>query len=275
MANFTRTLVRPRETSVHGTLFLPQGQRPAAGVVLVGGSGGAEPSLLAQSLAAEGIATLSVAYFARPGLPPTLAGISLEYFRTSIRLLIDALPSRDIPVLILGGSRGSEAALLAGVHFGDLVDGVVVTVPGNVVLCGWPPGGPAWLMEGQPLPYVSRFGPDCGNPEAIIAVERIPGPILLISAGADEVWPSGAMARAISARLDSKGHLQGHKLLEYPGAGHSLGYLLPGVPSSPVALHLTDLPETRAARADAWPKTVEFIRSCPPRRQDTIAQYHR
>ncbi len=92
MADFTRTLVRPRETSIHGTLFLPQGERPAAGVVLIGGSGGGEPSLLAQSFAAEGIAALSVAYFARLGLPPELAGISLECFRTSLRLLIDALP---------------------------------------------------------------------------------------------------------------------------------------------------------------------------------------
>lgn len=238
--------------------------------MVIGGSSGREPSYLAERLAEDGIAALSLAYFGRPGLPPALVGIPLEYFRAGILALRNALPSPEIPVLTLGASRGSEAALLAGIHFGDLVDGVVAAVPGNVVLCGWPPAGPAWLLAGRPLPFVKRFGPESAEPEAIIPVERVQGPILLLSAGADTVWPSEAMAEAMGARLDSRGHPFGHRVLNYPEAGHLLGYLVPEVRTGGLPVGLTDDPATQAARAEAWPATLEFIRTCPKRRRAAI-----
>ncbi len=60
---------------MHGTLFAPAGAAPAAAVLVIGGSGGSEPSYVAGALSREGMAALSVAYFARPGLPPRLRGI--------------------------------------------------------------------------------------------------------------------------------------------------------------------------------------------------------
>ena len=36
---------------------------------MIGGSGGSEPSCVGEALAHSGITALSVAYFARPGLP--------------------------------------------------------------------------------------------------------------------------------------------------------------------------------------------------------------
>jgi dienelactone hydrolase len=48
---------------VHGTLFVPVGAAPAAAVLVIGGSGGSEPSYVAGALAREGMAALSVAYF--------------------------------------------------------------------------------------------------------------------------------------------------------------------------------------------------------------------
>ena len=64
---------------VHGTLFAPAGARPAAAVLVIGGSGGSEPSYVAEALAREGMTAMSVACFARPGLPRQLRGIRLEY----------------------------------------------------------------------------------------------------------------------------------------------------------------------------------------------------
>ena len=208
---------------VIGTLFKPRTEGPVPGVALIGGSGGLEPQLSARRLAEEGFATLSVAYFQREGLPPTLREVPLEYFEKALEALRRSLGPRCGPLVVLGVSRGSEAALLSGVHFPDLVHAVVAIAPGNVVLCSWPPGGPAWMLKGRPLPYVSRFGPTADNPEAVIPVERIRGPVLLISAGADRVWPSSAMAAAMASRLKEQGHPYPDEHVDYPHAGHWLG----------------------------------------------------
>lgn len=259
MAPFTRTVLRPSESGVFGTLFVPENSKPRGAAVLMGGSGGSEPSYTAEALAENDIAALALAIFGRPGLPPQLRDVPLEYFRDALHLLRDALPSPNVPIMTIGTSRGSEAALLSGVYFGDLVQGVIAIVPSNLVLCSWPPGGPAWLLKGSPLAYVTHFGPHSEVPEAVIPVERIQGPILLMSAGADQVWPSAAMARAISKRLDSLGHSWGHRVLEYPEATHALGYLSPDLPDGLPLPNLFDWPSDRAARTDAWPKVLDFL----------------
>lgn len=48
-----RVLRRPA-AQVHGTLFVPAGAVPAAAVLVIGGSGGSEPSYVAEALAREG-----------------------------------------------------------------------------------------------------------------------------------------------------------------------------------------------------------------------------
>jgi dienelactone hydrolase len=102
--------------------------------------------------------------------------------------------------------------------------------------------------------------PDCADLDALIPVELVPGPVLLVSAGADQVWPSADMARALSRRLHEHGDPHGHTILEYPEASHSAGYLLPHLPPGVLPQEITDLASDKAARADAWPRTVEFIR---------------
>ena len=257
MADFAvRTLRRPG-APVHGTLFRPA--RPCAGVLVIGGSGGSEPSYVGEGLARAGIGALSVAYFGRPGLPGQLRDIALEYFLGALRLLEETL-GFGVPLVLLGMSRGSEAALLTAIHSGGGVDAVVLAVPGNVVAGSWPPGGAAWLLGGRALPYVAHSGPESEDPAAIIPVELVPGPVLLVGAGADRVWPSGEMARALSGRLREHGDVHGHMVLEYPDAGHSLGYLIPQLPPGLLPSDLVDEPVDQAARADAWPKVVEFVR---------------
>jgi dienelactone hydrolase len=254
----TRLLRRPAEP-VHGTIFVPVSAPPRAAVLLIGGSGGSEPSYVAEPLASAGIAALSVAYFARPGLPGQLRDISLEYFFSALEVLRDQLPP-DTPLAVLGMSRGSKAAMLTSIQSGVRVHGVLVTVPGNIVAGSWPPGGPAWLLDGRPLPYASHADLAFEDPRTLIPVEQVPGPVFLLAAGADRVWPSAAMARALSRRLREYGDPHGHVLLEYPGAGHGIGYLIPRLPAGLSPPELTDTDQDRDARADAWPKAVQFIR---------------
>ncbi|MGC8487976.1 MAG: acyl-CoA thioester hydrolase/BAAT C-terminal domain-containing protein [Clostridia bacterium] len=255
---------RPPEDPVYGTLYMPADPEVRVGVVLIGGSSAVEPFFLGEALAREGIAALSVAYFHRTGLPDTLAEIPLEYFLSAVRLLRDALPP-DTLVAVSGTSRGSEAAMLTAIHAGGLVGAVVANVPGNVVLGSWPPGRPAWLLQGRPLPTADDFGPECDRPEAIIPVERVPGPMLLIAAGTDEIWPSLPMARAISERLKRHGDRYGHRVLEYPGTKHSLGYLVPQIPAGLLPEDTEDDAQTQAARADALGHVIRFLRDLPDR----------
>jgi hypothetical protein len=157
-------------------------------------------------------------------------------------------------------SRGSEAAMLAAIHSPIPVRGVLATVPGNVVAGSWPPGGPAWLLDGRVLPYVDHPGPECEDPDALIPVElgtwaNPPG-----GRGADQVWSSAGMARALPRRLREHGNLHGHTLLDYPEASHSPGYLLPHLPPGLLPQKITDQAPDNAGRVDAWPKAVEFIR---------------
>ncbi len=245
---------------VIGTLYLPQANDPFPGVLLIGGSDGREPQFSAKRLAQEGFATLSLAYFGRPGLPPSLRDVPLEYFETALRALGQALSPPHGPLVVLGTSRGSEAAFLAGIHFPDLVSAVVGMVPGNVVLCSWPPGGPAWTLHGKPLPYVSRFGPTADDPEAEIPVEKIRGPVLLISAGADQVWPSTPMARAMISRLKAHGHPYADLHVDFPHAGHG-GESVGGGGRSNVSSASSD--GTRPNGADGsspLTRVVEFLR---------------
>ena len=67
MADFTTRTLRLPSAAVHGTLFVPVAAESSVAVLLIGGSGGSEPSYVGQALAAEGVAALSVAYFAQPG----------------------------------------------------------------------------------------------------------------------------------------------------------------------------------------------------------------
>ena len=260
MADFTVRTLRPSSAPAYGTLFLLAAAEPSAAALVIGGSGGSEPSYVAQALAGEGIAALSVAYFGREGLPAQLRSIRLEYFFSALEILRTELRSSTTPIALLGMSRGSEAAMLTAIHSPVRVDGVVATVPGNVVAGGLPPGAPAWLLDGQPLPFVDHAGPDCEKADALIPAELIPGPVLLVAAGADQVWPSAAMAQALSRRLREHGDPHGHKHLEYPEASHSLGYLIPQLPTGLLPPGITDRAEDKKARADAWPMAVTFIR---------------
>lgn len=71
------------------------------------------------------------------------------------------------------------------------------------------------------------------------------------------------MAQALSARLRRHGDPHGHIVLDYPDAGHWIGYLIPRLPPGLLPPGLTDQPADQIARADAWPKAVGFLRCLP------------
>lgn len=230
--------------------------RPA--VLLFGGAdGGLQPYVdaAAELLASHGFPALAVGYFGLPGLPAALAGVRLEYFMGALTWLRGQPGVDRGHVVTFGISRGSEAALLLGAHRQDLVQGVVALVPSNVVHCAFPDcGGPSWTLDGTPLPYTRQFdGPTpTDEPAAVIPVERIAGPVLLVCAEADETWPSCPYARAIDQRLTDHGDPNAHQLLAYAAADHSIGGLVPDQPGT--ASRADALGE-----ADGWPRLLDLL----------------
>jgi dienelactone hydrolase len=219
-------------------------RRPA--VLIFGGSeGGLAVADLAKLLASHGYPTLALAYFGAPGRPASLFRIPLEYFARAAGWLRRTTAAASAgtaaggtaarPLVAWGFSRGSEAALLLGVHFPGLVSAVIAGSPSSVTNEAFsssgalPPGEPAWTLGGRPLPVASPPGDprSAGNPAAVIPVARIRGPILLLAGADDRLWPSPGYGRAIMATLAAHHDPYRHQLKVFAGAGHVAGFAMP------------------------------------------------
>jgi len=252
------------EDGLVGVFYAPLHAHRRPGVVIFGGSEGGYHTLIGALLAAHGYPTLSLAYFARPGLPENLEHIPLEYFAKALRWFA-ARPQVDAARIAVGGvSYGSAAALLLAIHYPELVHAVIASVPTNVGLCGLagtPPvcSGYAWTFGGRPVPYTTQFGNPAptDNPNAIIPVERIRVPIFLDCAGRDEKWPSCPYAQAIVARLKAHGSRAPRVLYEYPDAEHFVGAFDPYEPGFGTTEYSYEA--TERAREALWPRLLAFL----------------
>ncbi len=198
-------------------------------------------------LAARGYPTLDLAYFGESGLPQH-PPVSLEYFAKALRWLGHRPGVDPRRLWVMGWSLGSEAALLLGTHYPNLVHGVAALSPNNMVDC-------SWTFGGQPVPCA-----------VAIPVAKIRGPVFLDCGGADTSWPSCPQAKAAMAELAAARDSYPHELLDYPQAGHGIGTLLPYYPGLAADDALWGIGGDTVvanplARADQWPKLLAFLRN--------------
>jgi dienelactone hydrolase len=283
--------VEARERGLVGMLFLPLGAGPHPGVIVLGGSSGGMREPVAALLASHGCAALALAYFGAEGLPPRLSNIPLEYFEAALDWMAARPEVRGGRCALLGTSRGAELALLLGTTFPQ-VGAVIAYAPSGVLWGAVGAAGPAWTYRGEPLPVV----PDRVPPEldaemsdrepisaaewylynledeaalgpATIAVERIAGPVLLISGEDDQMWPSTLMAERIMRRLAEHHFAWPYRHLRYPDAGHLIGS-----PWQPTTVNTRRHPTAGAtfayggtptgqahANADSWNTVLEWL----------------
>lgn len=244
----------------------PAAQDNHVGIVEFGGSGGGIGIPIGAMLAARGYPTLDLAYFGEPGLPQAPKDLSLEYFAKALRWL-GRQPGVDPHRLwVMGWSLGSEAALLLGADYPNLVHGVVGLAPNDVADCSIGSGSPVWTFEDRPVPCTKQFNKlhPTDNPAAVISVTKIHGPVLMECGEQDSSWSSCAHSKAVMAELAAGHDTYPHELLDYPSAAHGLGMLLPFYPGIAVA-ELAYETEGRTpvanplARADQWPKLLAFL----------------
>jgi pimeloyl-ACP methyl ester carboxylesterase len=268
---FTVRHYRLAGSGIYADLYLPAGvMTPRPAMLLFGGSeGGLSQSFAARLLAGHGYPAMTLAYFKEPGLPSTLAKINLEYFAKALGEL-RAAPGVDRKhVLVYGISRGSEAALLLGAHFPKLVNGVIAGVPSSVVYGSYPDSNePSWLLSGKALPEAPERDFDDPDPidaqAAVIPVEQIRGPVMLICGTADTIWTSCDYAAAITKRLSQHSFSYPVTSLKYPGAGHGVGGIgryFSATDAAFARLGGGDRRATLAGEADAYGQVLSLLNS--------------
>lgn len=263
-----------------GAYFAPA-QAGAPLVLVLGGSEGGLRSArsLAERLSKEGFGALALAYFGAPGVPQAVQNIPLEYFGQALDWLALHPEAKGRKLLVLGGSKGAEAALILAAR--DLrICGVVAGAPSSVAWAGintqnFSEVRSSWSWKGSPVAYVPYdvTAPFTGlldlyerslakaPPEAVIPVEKIGGPVLLISGREDKIWPSARMGEAVMDRLKASGRAKGSLHLVYDHAGHAAfgPPLGPSVNAGAVTALGGTLEAVQASRADSWPKALAFL----------------
>lgn len=288
---------QPVGAGLSGALFVSRDRERSPGVIVLGGSGSAVLESTAALLASRGLAALALAYFGGPGLPQELVEVPIEYGARAIDWLRRHDRVRGDGVALLGVSKGGELALLLAANHPH-VRAVVAYVPSNVAFAAVPHDYPkpsaahprsSWSRRGRPVPFVDidtshftgsglmRADPLVTMPAyaaalqtpaadaAALPVERINGPVMLVSAADDAVWPSTPMSELVMRRLDAHEHPYANAHLSYRRAGHALGFS--HVPcgtnlSTRAGLTLTQGGEPRStarARSDSWPRVVDFL----------------
>jgi hypothetical protein len=271
------TQVPVRAGGLYGELFVPAGEGPFRPVLVFGGSGGGLRPRSAAFYAGRGYLTLSLAYFAAPGLPEELVDIELEYFVRALRFLTSR-PEASGPAAVIGTSRGGELALLLGLYLG--VETVVANVPSPIVHAGitkgpdgWLSDVPAWRYEGRPIPYLSHTDGKLYQVDGAIActptyldclgdwdrveaammhLEDSEAAVLLLSGARDPMWPSALYSELAMTRLRRRhGGRQRHVM--FAGAGHT--FVPPVLPATVTVVrheqggelvHLGGIPEANA-----------------------------
>ncbi len=263
-----------RYGDVRGTLFRPPGNEKHPGVLVLGGSEGGLPSRRAAWLASHGFAAFALAYFRFEDLPKDLAGIPLEYFGRALTWMANRPEIASDRIAVMGISRGAELALQLGSMY-PRIRAIVAYSPANVrypACCGFTPVPYAWSWNGNGLafrPVRPRAALVGMAMRAEIEVERIQGPVLLVSGGSDRVWDSKSMADSIVARLKRHDFTYRVEHLNYAHAGHAAGRpeIVPtwqGAVRNRTSgndVEMGGTPEGNAESSlDAIPKVIEFLR---------------
>ncbi len=238
-----------REDGIVGTLIVPDSTKRYPGVLRIGGAEGGISTGDAEVIASDGYAVLAIAYFGAERLPGDLEEVPVEYFGKVLDWMHKSPRIDASHLAIVGISRGSTLALLLPTIYKDF-DAIVAIAPTHVV---WQSAYLDWdryavrsslTLHGEPLPFVPYdFSDEASSAScnkqgacaamydfslkqeaavnaALIPVEQLRAPVLLISGASDSMWPSSRMSALVMQRLAKAGFPYEYRHVDYGDAGH-------------------------------------------------------
>lgn len=277
---------------VSGVFATFDGARAQPALIQLHGSEGgsmADARARAGRLAERGFSVLALNYVAYgwtggiAGVEPTLANVPVEKIDRA-RSLLDSRPEvASSRIGLIGGSKGAEFALVAATRY-PWIKAVVGCVPSDAVWAGYgrePKPGEllsSWTIAGKPLPFIpyDRYedvfsgkataaevhvrsrqkAGEAAVKASLIPIERITAPILLLSGGKDEVWPSAIMSASIAAEAQRR-RAPRVTHLSWPDAGHNIC----GTGTAPVRETGSDGAADAKASGEAFRATLQFLRA--------------
>ncbi len=225
-------MIKVLQISDHGFhgIFYPTTTKDKALIVISGSDGGITwAKQIAELFSGKGIPALAVAYWGMKDMPKNLSLIPIETIQSAVCWLKEQGYQE---IGIYGVSKGAELALTSA-SFLPQIKLVIAVSPACCIFEGIAKpaysGTSSWTWNGDPLPYVSFKGISVNilkdflknhefgfvkhylkvletekNEENFIKVEKINGPILLLSAKEDAQWPSAIMGTMVCDRLKEK-----------------------------------------------------------------------
>ncbi len=197
--------------------------------LFTGSGGGSWPreSKELNSLLNNGYHVVTIAYFGLPGLPENLSRIEIDPIIETIKKYKNRKDVVANCVGVVGGSKGGELVLLLG-SLSKEINLVASITPSHVAFEAGKVSllhHSSWMYHKEEIPFVPypHFSPSTFKgifsnqyldmhiealsdkeveDQARIKVENINGPVFLLSAKFDEVWPSQYMAEQVIKRLE-------------------------------------------------------------------------
>ncbi|MDR7212168.1 acyl-CoA thioester hydrolase/BAAT C-terminal domain-containing protein [Flavobacterium piscis] len=170
----------------------------------------------------RGYAFLAIGYFGCRNTPEILDKIAIDAIYNAIAEASKNKRINKKKIAVIGGSRGADLALLLGTYYKDITC-IVGMSTSHAVFPGHTQefNSSCWTFKGKELPYVpvneeavpflmkrdlrgtfeAMLKDTIAEQKALIKVEKINGPILLLSATKDEIIPAVEMGNKITARL--------------------------------------------------------------------------
>ncbi|MGD8191372.1 acyl-CoA thioesterase/bile acid-CoA:amino acid N-acyltransferase family protein [Brevibacillus ginsengisoli] len=261
------------------------------GIIVVGGSEGGlvQPSIWAALFASHGYPSLALAYFQSEDLPDDITNIPLEYIEKAIGWLQQQETVDAGKIAMFGRSKGAELSLVSGATFSS-IKAVIAISPTSVVSIGSCPCGngdehqpeSSWSYQGEPLPFVSWTREQCQEAlqnirrmerfdhihratldehhlveAATIPVEKINGPILLVSSDDDHYWPADWHCEQMVKRLKERNFPHAVTHLNYPDVGHGIRY--PYIQTTLLCMNGGTAYTNALASEHSYRKVLEFL----------------
>jgi BAAT / Acyl-CoA thioester hydrolase C terminal. len=219
-------LLNVKQHGFHGCFYPVEGSKNKVVIVVTGSEGGIRGAQkISEFYFSHQVSSLAVAYFKTNQTPRCVSEIPVDYIDSAVKWL----KLRGYKKIAIDGiSKGAELALLAASLIPD-ISFVIARSPSFYVSEGlgkndkFPTGTSSWSWRGNALPftgYTDRVFHTMRNilrerefsvlryyqnlqiaDDSIIPVEKINGPILLLSSKIDTVWPSSENGEKICSRL--------------------------------------------------------------------------